>query len=214
MSLIKTYKAKRALVSLRGRQAAARDALHSAQTRMKELEQCWPLYYDPEDRLAEIAIEWQDCFDEARYQERRIKYHEEDEYRLKVIMHDYRTREARLTSLKEVLISQLSLIQLPRVNITAHVPEYGRMLRLLSHLLPRSLRRSTWEPYSHELVEDRHDALKRYRKKGARRWLNFCYGLKAVLYYFDTIRVGIFAWLLKTFTKPIVDLFNSFRGSN
>lgn len=76
----------------------------------------------------------------------------------------------------------------------ARSPSFPRFWELLGWGLPRNLRRTVFEPYRHELLEDYLVSQKQSRTPAARWWLTFCYTLWTIY--------ALVATLVAALTQP------------
>jgi hypothetical protein len=79
--------------------------------------------------------------------------------------------------------------------------DFPRFLELFAFLLPRTTRERVFEPVRQELLEDYLLAKKRYRTKGARRWLAFCFAFRFLLLFLGCIRALLMSKALDWLSK-------------
>lgn len=85
-------------------------------------------------------------------------------------------------------------------------PGFPRVWELLGFLLGRTIRERIYTPIHHELLED-YLLAKRYRTKGARRWLAFCFTLRTLVLLAECVRAALAdkgaRLLLKLMPEPL-----------
>jgi hypothetical protein len=68
-------------------------------------------------------------------------------------------------------------------------PSFPRIWALFAYLLPREIRERVYEPAHQELLEDYLEARRRFRTKGACRWLTFCFTVRTAMMWAESLRV-------------------------
>ena len=66
-----------------------------------------------------------------------------------------------------------------------------RLWELFPYLLSNKTREKVYEPAKHDLEHDHVFGKRKFRSKGARRWLTFCFCLRTVVLFFGSIKAAL-----------------------
>ena len=83
---------------------------------------------------------------------------------------------------------------------THWLPTLPRFLDLFKYLFGHDVRERVYQPAADDLTQDYFEARQKYRTMWARRWLAFCFTIRAILLALETMRV---AWIMNPLFKLV-----------